>query len=134
MHGVTGGKADLEIVSQGRATRWRTRAHRGDTSIHRGAQLPVCRKRALAARGGGCCSRDHAPVRHVRWCNMLSAISLLKESNDIALIVASYKPQTVVYSLYGKRGCLLAGLNGATAALWPGSRSSTGRNRPICRS
>src|SRR4051812_25367750 len=31
---LLGGKADLEIVSQGRATRWRTRAHRGDTSIH----------------------------------------------------------------------------------------------------
>ena len=49
-------------------------------------------------------------------------------------LLRSYKRQTVVCCLYGKRDCLLAGLDATAAALWPRHRGATRRRRPLCRS
>src|SRR4051812_36944839 len=72
-----------------------------------------------------CAPPTELDFARLRCCTIMKKSARAELSNDIAQTVRSYKPQTVVCRLYGKRDCLLTSLHATAAALRPGNRSPT---------
>src|SRR5262245_1941855 len=69
---------------------------------------------------------DYSRYRgQVRWISLLQQ----EDSNIIALLRTSYKPQTVVCSLYGTGYRISSSFHASAAAVWVGHRGATGRHR-----